>query len=250
MSRASQLYDLQEVDSGLDTRVSRMRQIDAAMSDSEEMLAARAANDEAANLLESEQKELKRLSHESEEANTRLKTLERKMYDGSVKNPKELGQMGDEVAHLKVRSKTLEDSALDAMMATEAAEEAKAAAQERLDNAAKEQETYHRGLSEEKEKLLTQARVLHGKRQRMIADIPWADLQAYERLRRAKGGIAVAAARGGTCSACHATVAVSVMRQARIPTELTPCPTCGRFLYPLGEVHYEEFDNTLENVDK
>ncbi len=31
------------------------------------------------------------------------------MYDGSVKNPKELGQMQEEVAHLKERIKSLEE---------------------------------------------------------------------------------------------------------------------------------------------
>lgn len=250
MSRAGQLYDLQQIDSGLDSRVARMKQIDAAMADSAEMVAARAANDEAAALLEREQATLKRLSHESEEASTRLKTLERKMYDGSIKNPKELGQMGDEVAHLKVRVKSLEDTALDAMLSTEAAEEAKAAAQSHLDHISKEQEIYQAGLIEEKEKLLTQARVLQAKRQRSITDIAWADLQTYERLRRAKGGIGVAAAKSSICSGCHATVPVSVMRQARAATELTLCSTCGRILYPLGEVHYEEFDHNLDNVDK
>jgi predicted nucleic acid-binding Zn-ribbon protein len=250
MSRAGQLYDLQQIDSGLDSRVARMRQIDAAMADNEEIVAARASNDEAAAALEREQAQLKRLSHESEETSTRLKMLERKMYDGSIKNPKELGQMGEEVAHLKARHKTLEDSALDAMLSTEAAEEAKAETQSRLDNLTKEQDIYRAGLVEEKEKLMGQARVLQGKKQRAISEIAWADLQSYERLRRVKGGIAVSAARGTICSGCHATVPVTVLRQARVATQLTSCPTCGRILYPLGEVHYEAFDHNLDNVDK
>lgn len=250
MSRASQLFDLQQIDSGLDSRVSRMRQIDEAMSDSEEMVAARESNKEAAVVLEREQANLKRLSKEADETSARLKMLEKKMYDGSIKNPKELGQMGEEVSHLKARLKVLEDSTLDAMLATDAAEEAKAEAQTQFDNVAKEQELYHAGLVEEKDKLMGQARVLQVKKQRAIAELPWADLQTYERLRRAKGGIAVAAAKGGVCGGCHASVPVNIMRQARVQTELTPCPTCGRILYPLGEMHYEEFDHNLDNVDK
>jgi predicted nucleic acid-binding Zn-ribbon protein len=250
MSRASQLYDLQQIDSGLDSRVGRMRQIDEGMSDSAELAAARAANDEAAGVLAREQANLKRLSREADETSVRLKMLERKMYDGSIKNPKELGQMGEEVAHLKARLKTLEDGTLDAMLATEAAEEAKAETQKRLDDLAKEQELFHAGLIEEKDKLMGQARVLQVKRQRAITELPWADLQSYERLRRAKGGIAVATVRAGVCSGCHAGIPVTITRQARMPTELTSCPTCGRILYPLGEAKYEAFDHNLDNVDK
>lgn len=250
MSRAGQLYELQQIDSGLDSRVARMRQIDRDMSDSEELVALRTENEEAAASLARDQANLKRLSHEADETSTRLKMLERKMYDGSIKNPKELGQMGEEVAHLKARLKALEDSTLDAMLTAEAAEDAKAAIQKRLDDIASEQGLYHTGLAEEKDKLMTQARVLQVKRQRAITEVPWADLQNYEHLRRAKGGIAVAAARGVTCGGCHSNVPASVMRQARVPTELTLCPTCGRILYSLGEVKYEEFDHNLDNVDK
>jgi predicted nucleic acid-binding Zn-ribbon protein len=250
MSRAGQLYDLQQIDSGLDSRVARMRQIDEGMNDSEEMVAARATDEEAAATLAREQANLKRLSKEADEASARLKMLERKMYDGSVKNPKELAQMGEEVAHLKARLKALEDSTLDAMLATEAAEEARAEAQKRYEDVSKEQELYRAGLAEEKDKLLGQARVLQVKRQRAIAELPWADLQAYERLRRAKGGLAVAAAKEALCGGCHASIPVTIMRQARIPTEITLCPTCGRILYPLGEVKYEEFNHDLDNVDK
>lgn len=250
MSRAGQLYDLQQIDSGLDSRVARMRQIDEGMSDSEELVAARAMSAEAAATLAREQANLKRLSREADEASIRLKMLERKLYDGSVKNPKELAQMGEEVTHLKARLKTLEDSTLDAMLATDAAEEAHVEAQKRLDDVSKEQDLYHAGLAEEKDKLMGQARVLQVKRQRAITELPWADLQAYERLRRAKGGIAVAAVRAGVCSGCHAAIPVTITRQARIPTELTSCPTCGRMLYPLGEAKYEAFDHNLDNVDK
>jgi predicted nucleic acid-binding Zn-ribbon protein len=172
------------------------------------------------------------------------------MYDGSVKNPKELGQMQEEVGHLRERSRTLEERTLDAMLAVEAAEAEQASAQEALDGLTREQETFHAGLLEEKDKLLSQAKVLQVKRQRAITELPWADLQAYERLKRAKGGVAVAAVRGGLCSGCHVAVPATVMRQARSGDQLTTCPTCGRILYPLGEAKYTAFDHDLDNIDR
>jgi predicted nucleic acid-binding Zn-ribbon protein len=250
MSRVASLYDLQMIDSGLDSRVARMRQIDEQMADNPELLAARTALDEASARLSTEQAGLKQLSHDGDEASTRLRTLEKKMYDGSVKNPKELGQMQEEVGHLRERSKSLEERTLDAMLAVEAAETEQGKAQEVLDALSREQETYHAGLLEEKDKLLGQAKVLQVKRQRSITELPWADLQVYERLRRSKSGVAIAAVRGGLCEGCHVAVPATVMRQARSGTELTTCPTCGRILYPLGEAKYTAFDHDLDNIDR
>jgi predicted nucleic acid-binding Zn-ribbon protein len=227
-----------------------MRQIDEQLSDSPELVAARTALEEKSAALGAEQATLKQLSHDGDDTSIRLRTLEKKMYDGSVKNPKELGQMQEEVGHLRERSRTLEERTLDAMLAVEAAEAEQASAQEALDGLTREQETFHAGLLEEKDKLLSQAKVLQVKRQRAITELPWADLQAYERLKRAKGGVAVAAVRGGLCSGCHVAVPATVMRQARSGDQLTTCPTCGRILYPLGEAKYTAFDHDLDNIDR
>jgi len=250
MSRVGPLYDLQQIDTGLDTRVARMRQIDEQMGDSPELLAARATFDTVSGLLAAEQATLKQLSHDTEDTTVRMKALEKKMYDGSVKNPKELGQMQEEVTHLKGRLKALEERALDSMLVVEEVEEAKAAAEQGLDAITKEQEQFQTGLLEEKDKLLSQARVLQVKRQRFVTELPWADLQTYERLRRSKGGIAVVAVRAGLCGGCHIAVPAATLRQARTSPDLVPCPTCGRLLNPLGEVKYEEFDHNLDNVDR
>ena len=113
-----------------------------------------------------------------------------------------------------------------------------------------EQQRFHAGLMEEKDTLLSQAKVLQVKRQRAITELPWADLQTYERLKRSKGGVAVVAVRNGLCGGCHVAVTAAILRHARAGTDLVSCPTCGRILYPVGEVKYEEFDHNLDNVDR
>ena len=130
---------------------------------------------------------------------TRLRGLDRKMYDGSVKNPKELGQMQEEAAHLRVRVKTLEDSALDMMMTSRRPRTWRPRRGSTLKGLQQEQELFHSGLIEEKEKLLGQAKVLQVKRQRSVGELPWADLQLYERMRRSKGGLAVVEVRNSIC---------------------------------------------------
>jgi hypothetical protein len=133
MSRLSQLYELQQIDSGLDSRMARARRIDEQMAESEELLAARTLYNQARSILANRQRSLKDISHEAEDTSSRLKSQEKRLYDGTIKNPKELSQVQDEVGHLRSRLKTLEDDVLDAMMAAEEAEPEVGASNEELD---------------------------------------------------------------------------------------------------------------------
>lgn len=250
MSRTAQLFGLQQIDSALDSRVARMRQIDAAMADSPELVAARAAHAEAAALQEKEQARLKVASHEAEETSVRLKSLDKRLYDGSIKNPKELSKAQEEVEHLKARLKHLEDLVIDAMLSTDEAESALTAQQEAFSNVQAEWERYTAGLTEEKETLLAQAKALQVKRQRTITELPWADLQLYERLRRGKAGVAVAVVKGGLCSGCRVGVPAHVLRLARASEDFVRCPSCERILYPVGEIRFHEFDHDLDNIHR
>src|SRR6478752_10123505 len=101
MTRVSQLFDLQEIDSGMERRVVRLRQIDEQMLDSPTLVAARQVHEEARGVLAAHQAELKKLSEETEDVSRRIKTQDARLYNGSVKNPKELGQIHEEVTHLK-----------------------------------------------------------------------------------------------------------------------------------------------------
>lgn len=250
MSRVTPLYELQLVDTALQSRVSRMRQIDESMADSPELLAARSAAAEAANFVAAEHARLRKASQTVDDTSSRVKSQEKRLYDGSIKNPKELSQVQEEVGHLKTRLRQQEDEVIDLMLALEQAEETNRTKQAALDALEKESRQYRAGLLEEKEKLMQQAKVLQVKRQRHVTEMPWADLQAYERLRRARAGVAVAEVREGRCSECHVQVPVNVLRAARTGDGFTNCPTCGRILYPLGDMKFSAFDHDLDNIDR
>ncbi|MDQ6694962.1 MAG: C4-type zinc ribbon domain-containing protein [Chloroflexota bacterium] len=250
MSRITPLYELQQIDSGLSSRILRMRQIDNLMVDGPELLSVRAVYEEIAARLAAEQASLKKLSHIAEETSTRLRTLEKRLYDGTIKSPKELNQAQEEVGHLKLRLKDQEDEVIDAIMQSEATEEQVQARRADLDLIEKEFEQYKAGLLEEKEKLLAQAKVLQVKRQRHAAAMLPGDLVYYERYRKSKAGVAIAGVREGQCVVCHVEVPANVVRAARLGTDFTVCPSCGRILYPLGDIRFKEANHDLDNVDK
>src|SRR3954454_15399747 len=160
MSRISQLFDLQQIDTGLDRRVARMRKIDEQMADGPTLISAKEAHLEANTLLTDRQAALKQLTHEADEVSTRLKTQEKRLYDGTIKNPKELTQVQEEVFHLKTRRKETDESVFEAMMSVEEVEQAVAARADELDLVNKETEQFRVGLMEEKDKLTEQAKVL------------------------------------------------------------------------------------------
>ncbi len=250
MSRITPLYELQQIDSALVSRVARMREIDEQMHDSPRLLAARAEAAEAAELLGGEQARLKQASYTVDDAAGRIRTQDSRLYSGNIKNPKELRQVQEDLVHLKERQRDQEERVIELMLLVEELEESFRLKQEAMDAVEKEEEQYRMGLMEEKDKLVSQAKVLQVKRQRSIDEVPWADLQAYERLRKTKSGLAVAEVRDGLCGGCHVGVPASVLRPARVGSDLVLCPSCGRILYPLGAIEFRAFDHDLDNVDK
>lgn len=250
MSRITPLYELQEIDNALQHRVLRMRQIDGLMDDSPALLAVRASAQASTDALTAEHARLRTASQEVDDTSLRIRTQETRLYDGSIKNPKDLRQVQGDVEHLKLRLREQEEIVIELMLALDASEEANRAKQSTLQMAESETEQYRAGLMEEKDKLFQQAKVLQVKRRRSIEDIPAADLQTYERLRKAKGGVAVAGVREGLCNGCHVGVPANILRSARTGTDIVLCPSCGRILYPLGGIEFRSFDHDLDNVDR
>jgi predicted nucleic acid-binding Zn-ribbon protein len=234
MSRTTQLYELQQVDTALDERVARHQNVTAALADSAERDAARAARDAAHQALTDAQVQARLLNGEIEDLTAKIATEEKKLFGGGVKNPKELSSIEHEVASLKRRKAEREDRLLDAMETLEARQAAFAAAQEQLASVEATWQQRQAGLLEDKDQLETQLRALKIKRDRMAGDVPWADLTTYDRIRRAKRGVAVATVVQDTCQGCRVTVPNSVLRQVKIGQEFALCPTCSRILHMPG----------------
>jgi predicted nucleic acid-binding Zn-ribbon protein len=56
-------------------------------------------------------------------------------------------------------------------------------------------------------------------------------LQAYEALRKAKRGRAVAEIADNACAACGTILTAALQQSARHAIELVNCPSCGRILF-------------------
>lgn len=80
---------------------------------------------------------------------------------------------------------------------------------------------------------------LTAERARLVAGVKPAIYNAYERIRKRRGGIAVAEAIDGRCSACHLSLRPQVDQDLRIGKQVMFCESCGRILYYIPVVDGE-----------
>jgi predicted nucleic acid-binding Zn-ribbon protein len=61
--------------------------------------------------------------------------------------------------------------------------------------------------------------------------IPEDALRLYDQLRQQRRGLAVAAIRDNSCSACGSGLTAAQMQSSRASSQMAFCPSCGRILY-------------------
>jgi predicted nucleic acid-binding Zn-ribbon protein len=162
----------------------------------------------------------------------RVAELETKMYGGTISASRELQAMAAEVDSLKRRRSTLEDSILGAMDEREPIDaEVQRLEQAEVDATGEADDLRVAIDAAETEIGAEEAKELDA-RTALVADVPAALVEQYERIRSRNGGIGAARLVGTSCSGCHLSLpAVEVDRLKRAkPDEVVLCDQCGRIL--------------------
>ena len=231
MSVVSQLYRLQLVDSERDEKSGRLAQLEAMLGESQELLQAREAIDEATQVLAAQRTELRALELEIATLNDKLKKNQERLYSGRVRNPKELTGLHEEAGALRRRRSELEDDQLELMIVIEDQEAELAERQARLRQIESNWREEQAGLLAEKERLEQQLADLDQECQQIRDRIPAADLRLYDDLRQQQGGKAVALLKRGICQGCGVDVPTSLARSVERGEGMSFCPICNRLLY-------------------
>ncbi len=231
MSRPKDLYDLQQIDSQLDRINARLKEIAAILADDQAVRQAQGEADKAAQHLAEAQKQLQQARQIVQAQRTKIQQEEDKLYSGRVVNPKELSDLQNEVAALKRHLDTLEERQIEAMLLVDETSAVNERAQQKLEAVKAESAQRNQTLIAEREALLTQRADLETRRQKQSARLTAEDRELYERLRTTRGRIAVARVQERTCAACGSTLISATRQQARSPSSITLCDTCGRILY-------------------
>jgi predicted nucleic acid-binding Zn-ribbon protein len=182
---------------------------------------ARAAQDAvAARLRESD--------HTREDHRSKLRSREKELMSGRIRNPSELIQMSDEVAHMKARFAEEEDAELHLMEDAEAADDAVRAATANLDQARSRSAAEEPALKEELAAARSELAEVEAERDEVWAEVPPGAQATYSRIRVQP---AVAKVLNNQCTACRVTVTSSGMQVLRKGLDdLVHCEHCGRIL--------------------
>src|SRR5688572_14965444 len=103
MTSASDLFALQELDLQCDTRRALIADIESRLGETEELIAAREDARIAEEDLEGLRRRQRELDGRVQDLDAKMRPLETKLYDGSVRNPKELGDMQKELNSFKTQ---------------------------------------------------------------------------------------------------------------------------------------------------
>ena len=169
--------------------------------------------------------------HESDRARedhrSRLRTREKELMRGRIRNPTELMQMSEEVKHMKARFAEEEDAELLLMEEGDAADEAMRVATAELEAARSRAAEEAPGLRGQLEDLGSELAEVVAEKEQIWAEVPAAARTAYTR-QRVQPAVAVVA--NNQCTACRVTVTSRGMQMLRQGDEIVHCENCGRIL--------------------
>jgi uncharacterized protein len=204
--RDKALLALQELDSSLDRlkldlenmpEKQELNQVEEDLEDSRMSLTT------AEELLTAIEHVQKKREDESKRLDDKIKNEERKLYAGTINNPKELMSLQEEIKVLSEEKDTFDTEYLIGLD-----ELAKALAEEtEIKNRLDDQTTRARDLSDNIEsktkELETSIAEAEEKRDAPLKEIDELTLRAYEQMRVKGHGTAVATAADAVCSGCH-----------------------------------------------
>jgi predicted nucleic acid-binding Zn-ribbon protein len=227
------MLELQELDLAIDRMEARRRELESG----EDLRGARERVDsleervgELRLALDSVAQEQTRLENEVSSLELKIGAEERRLYDGTVANPKELESIQHEIEALHRRKSVIEDGVLVQMERREdmesrlpALEAELAEAKDRLreigGESAQELEGIGRALAEGT-----------AERSALVAEIDEELLELYEDLRAQKRGVGAAALVDGVCQGCHQKLSPLELERIKGAEGIRRCEYCRRIL--------------------
>lgn len=224
------LVALQQLDTAADTARKRQAELPAAEAEATaEVERAAAAVEGAKARLADNQTRRRALEKEVASVDTRLSRFND--HRAAVKTNVEYTALLHEIETAKTEKDGIEEKILilmeeaDALAAeVKAAEAAHAEARKATDRTRAEVAAESKALDEELARL-------SGARKGEVAALDATLLSRYEQLLKGRKGIAVAAMKGETCSACFVRLRPHVAQQIRRNDEIHECESCNRILY-------------------
>ena len=227
MSRGRALLALQEQDERIAALRREIADLESALSRDTELERLREAATDAEAGHRAAEQVAQGVERELAGLRRRARSLQARLYDGSVRNPQDLLGMQRDLDAMKPRTDELEASLLEAMEATEAAEalllEARSVAARREDDRRSLEGPRRRRLAAAGDELAA----AEPARAATAAAVDPGDLRIYDKV-ASRRHPAVVLLEGDNCGGCHLPLAVREVSEARHGQGLVQCTRCDR----------------------
>lgn len=227
------LLELQELDSTIDRLEHRLEQLEAG----EDLVAARTASEEAESrlgelrlALDALAVEQRRFENEIDSMEQKAAADEKRLYDGSIANTRELEALQHEIANIKERKTRAEDELLERMERREDLEARAEVAQAELAVARARLDEVGGESVRELERVEASLAETRAAREALAPELDEELLELYEDLRRQKKGVGAAAIVDGVCEACHEQLSPLELDRLKHTEGVKRCEYCRRIV--------------------
>ena len=231
MRTVKELYDLQLLDWEIQQLEEELSEVQSRIADDSKRIQA----SQRLSTLEARLGELNPARRQSERAieviERRISSLDTRMYDGSVTNPREFEALQEERANQVRNRGDEEDRLLEYMVEIEETEELRDRAKAVFEQIDEERDRELGTLESRRDELTLELPGLHEQRQEMSADYPPNIMAIYETVRRTRGGQGAALVdQRGMCQGCRLTIPNAELSRARSSEGIVQCGSCTRIL--------------------
>ena len=201
--------------------------------------AAASAAAEAANTLSHQKRnelhklagDLKDSELKSETVETKRKSYQQKLYQGSITNARELANIEKEVEALGRQQSDLDGRILALMEEVEQAQAASAVAEAQAHTAEGHRTEVLAAYRSRYDALTLELATLTQERQDAAALVEdKAALKRYDDIRARAAGVGIAKIEGDTCGGCHMKLPSTAIKTVKEASQIQTCENCGRLL--------------------
>jgi len=228
-----ELLRLQELDLSIDRLTTRLEVLES----HEEIRAARGRSVEVESrvgelklAIDEVAREQAHLESDADSLERKIQAERKRMFDGSVVNPKELQSIEAEIANLTHRRTEKEDRVLELMERREELDArlspVEAELAEARDREAEIERTSGQDLTEIRHAMAERT----AEREELAGRFDPVVLDLYEELRQTKKGVAVAALEDGVCHGCHQKLSPVYLDRLKRAEGIWRCEYCRRIL--------------------
>jgi predicted nucleic acid-binding Zn-ribbon protein len=231
------LAELQSRDTALDVLVHRR----SAMTERDELertlRAGKDAHDQLVVLRGSRDqlaRAVKTLDDETQSVAAKAKSVDEKLYSGSVTSPRELQDLQADLNQVRRHLGELEERELEQMVAAEELDQAVLTAEQGLASLGATVERLRTSIAVAEREIDAEQAVVSEERALIAATIAPPLLADYERRRLQNKGVGAALLVGDTCQGCRLSIPATEVDEIRHDTNgrIFSCDNCGSILVP------------------